>query len=263
MPASTTVTGMVLSAIPVGEYDKRLVILTKELGKISAFAKGARRQNSALLACGEPFTFGEFTLYVGRNSYSVTSADISNYFPELRSDYEGLCHGLYFCEFADYITKEHGDETEVLKLLYQSLRALIKNTIEKPLIRAIYELKMITLMGIAPQVFYCVKCENRSNRSNSNENMQKAIKYKFSSKSGGILCEGCNYHDKLAITIDTSTLFTMQYIISKDIEKLYTFRVSSKVLNELTRIIKEYMNCYIDHEFKSLDLLNPTFKGRF
>ncbi|TAH67888.1 MAG: DNA repair protein RecO, partial [Anaerolineaceae bacterium] len=235
MPAATTVTGMVLSAMPVGDYDKRLVILTKEHGKISAFAKGARRPNSALLACSQPFSFGVFTLFTGRSSYTVTSAEISNYFPELREDIESVYYGMYFCEFADHITKENNDEKEILRLLYQTLRAVVKRTIEFSLIRLVFEFKIMALSGVAPQVFECVKCE------------KTGANYSFSTYSGGVLCDDCRVNDNSAIRLSTSSVYTLQYIISKDVENLYTFRVSREVLNELDVCVKRYLNHYLNH----------------
>lgn len=243
MPASTIVTGMVLSAMPVGDFDKRLVILTKEFGKISAFAKGARRPNSALLACSQPFSFGEFTLYVGRRSYTVTSADISNYFSELRENIDSVYYGMYFCEFVDYITKENNDEKDILKLLYQTLRAVAKRTIELSLIRLVFEFKIMVISGVAPQVFKCVKCDKDGGD------------YRFSVENGGLLCKECRYHDKTAIRLNTSSIYTLQYIISKDVESLYTFRVSQEVLDELKICVRSYLLHYINHEFKSSELL--------
>ena len=243
MPAATTVTGMVLSAMPVGDYDKRLVILTRELGKISAFAKGARRPNSALLACSQPFSFGVFSLFTGRTSYTVTSSEISNYFPELRDDIESVYYGMYFCEFTDYITKENNDEGEILKLLYQTLRAVAKKTIELPLIRLVFEFKIMALSGVAPQVFSCVKCEKVEGN------------YLFSVYNGGLLCEDCKSNDNSSIRLCTSSIYTLQYIISKDVENLYTFRVKQEVLSELETLIKRYLDYYLNHEFKSGELL--------
>lgn len=150
MQGFTEITGMVLKAEPIGEYDRRVVILTKEKGKISAFARGARKQTSRLLAATNPFSFGTFRLYAGRTSYNLTEADISNYFEGLRTDFEGAYYGMYFLEVMDYYTRENNEDKEMLKLLYQSLRALMHEKLPNRLIRYIFEMKAMVLSGEFP-----------------------------------------------------------------------------------------------------------------
>lgn len=244
MGQSTVVTGIILYAAPLGEYDKRVVILTKETGKITAFAKGARRQNSPLIAATNPFSFGEFELYAGRNSYTLIKASIQNHFLELVNGFEGAYYGFYFMEFADYYTRENNDEVMMLKLLYQSLRALSKDTIPNELVRSIFELKAITVNGEYPDVFQCQCCNREEN-----------LIY-FSAKLGGMICKDCIRQEHYGIRINDSTLYTMQFIITAPIEKLFTFAVSEVVLKELKLVMKKYMNLYIEKEFKSLPILD-------
>lgn len=150
MQEITEITGMVMKAEPIGDYDRRIVLLTKERGKISAFARGARKPNSRLLAATNPFSFGVFQIYAGRSSYSIVDASISNYFAKLREDYEGAYYGMYFLEVMDYYTRENNDEKEMLKLLYQSLRALGHESLPNVLVRYIFEMKAMVINGEFP-----------------------------------------------------------------------------------------------------------------
>ncbi|MCR5002642.1 MAG: DNA repair protein RecO [Lachnospiraceae bacterium] len=146
------VTGMVLLATPVNDYDRRTVILTKERGKITAFCRGARRQGSKMMAVTNPFVFGTFKVYEGKDAYNLIDADISCYFEELRNDFEGAYLGMYFLELADYCTRENNDDILMLKLLFQSIRAIIKPNIDNKLIRAVYEIKTVVVNGVYPGV---------------------------------------------------------------------------------------------------------------
>ena len=150
MQELVNVTAIVLSSTPIGEYDRRVVMLTKERGKITAFAKGARRQTSKLIAATNLFAFGEFKLYPGRNSYTMTEAHIQNYFEELRVDFEGAYYGMFFLEVCDYYTRENNDEKEFLKLLYQSLKALLAKSLNRKLVQCIFEMKAMVINGEFP-----------------------------------------------------------------------------------------------------------------
>lgn len=210
-----TVTGMVLSAAPVGDYDKLVVLLTRERGKIRAFARGARRPGSALMAAANAFAFGEFQIYEGRTSYTMSQASIQNYFGELMTDFEGACYGQYFLEFADYYTRENADGSDFLKLAYQSLRALLVPSLPRKLVRYIYELKAMTYSGECPQTFE-----------------------QFSDWN-----------------LNPSTEYALQYVVAASVEKLYTFLLTEKVFAEFARVVTWLRKHYVEHRFKSLEIL--------
>ena len=210
-----TVTGMVLSAAPVGDYDKLVVLLTRERGKIRAFARGARRLGSALMAAANAFAFGEFQIYEGRTSYTMSQASIQNYFGELMTDFEGACYGQYFLEFADYYTRENADGSDFLKLAYQSLRALLVPSLPRKLVRYIYELKAMTYSGECPQTFE-----------------------QFSDWN-----------------LNPSTEYALQYVVAASVEKLYTFLLTEEVFAEFARVVTWLRKHYVEHRFKSLEIL--------
>lgn len=196
----------------MGEYDRHISLLTWECGKVSAFARGARKPAGRLAAAASPFSFGSFKLYRGRNSYTLAEADIQNYFEELRTDYVGACYGMYFAEVADYYARENNDERELLKLLYQSLRALGVSSLSRNLVRCIFECRAIAVNGEFP--------DPPADRK-----------------------------------LDPATVYALQYIAGSPIEKLYTFTVTDTVLGELEQVATAYMERFVGHRFKSLEVL--------
>ena len=231
-------TGLVLSVSDVGEFDKRLVILTKESGRVTAFAKGARRPNNPLIAACSPFCFGVFEAYEGRNSYHISKANISNYFRELATDYDKVCLGSYFLEVADFLSVEGVDERNRLALLYQSLKAVESGKFSHRLLRDIYDLKTWVIDGEYPNVFSCMVCNKKEDLT------------AFSLKRHGTLCKSCS-EKEAGTNISASTLYAMQFIVSSSIEKLYTFVLNSETEEELTRILDSYRLNYRSHKYKS------------
>ena len=209
----TTVNGMIIKRSPVGEYDFVVTILTSERGKITAFAKGSRRPGNHLAGSVEPFCFGQFSLYVGRTSYNIQQVNISNYFEYFRQDFTGSLYGMYFLELADYYTRENNDERQVLKLLYQSLRALESDKLDNRLVKCVYEIKSLVVNGEFP----------------------------------GIPTDR---------TYDGSTAYTLEYIRTSSVEKLFTFAVTDEVLLELEHICDIFRKRFIDRKLNSLEMLS-------
>ena len=139
--------GIIVKETDYKEFDKLLTILTKEKGKINAYAFNIRKSNSKSIGKASLFTLGTFELIESKDGYSLQNVILKEDFDDLAKDYENLCYASYFIELADYFSFENIDSSDIIDLLYFAIKALIKGVVDKKLIRRVYELKMLKYQG--------------------------------------------------------------------------------------------------------------------
>ena len=141
------VRGIVLDTSMLNEYDRRMVVLTTELGRITVFANGARRPGNRFTAASQRFVMGTFKVRMGRNSYTLVKADIEKDFLEMTRDIEIMCYASYFCELMGYYTREGISAKDELNLLYLTFLQLITGKHPVKLVRAVFECKLLDIEG--------------------------------------------------------------------------------------------------------------------
>lgn len=245
--APETVTGLVLSSGNIGETDRRIVLLTREKGKISAFARGAVKPKNPLVTATQVFTFGEFFVYTGRDSYTVTGAEVKNHFSGLIRELDKYYYASYLCEIADYYTRENLNAKNELLLLYQALRALEKNIIENELVRYIYEWRMLLIGGEYPEVTKCIVCGESENLTH------------FSVKRHGCLCGRCSGSAVDAVPVSGGMLYTLRYIMSAGLKSLFAFTVKEDIMAEFKNLTKLYISNDRNVKFNSEMFIDGEF----
>ena len=243
--------GIVIDSTNIGEYDKRVVLLTAKLGKISAFVKGARRQNSPFLATSNMFCFGTFFLGKGKDSYYVNKVEPIKFFDELRDDYLGAYYGAYFLEYTNYFTSEGLEAKDVIHLLVMALKALSNKELDKELTRMIFEMKMFVYAGEYPEINNCTYCGTPTSNA------------AFSFERDGTVCRKC-YEDKglgkSLVYLSPTAIYTLKFILSTNPQKLFTFKLRDGVKAELENFIEDFKHNHIDKEFKSLRVLKEVLE---
>ena len=206
------VNGMIIKSKAVAEYDRLITVLTLEKGKIYVFVNGARKQGSSFMVISREFLYGKFKIYENRDSYSLQSAVIVNYFEEITKDMESTCYGAYFLELTDYYTREYVVDVPTLKLLYCALLAILKPSLENKLVRRIFELRMMS--------------ENGDYESLENEKMNE------------------------------STRFTINYVLTTPVEKLFTFSLKREINDEFSEVVEKLLRDRVTKQINSLEILN-------
>ena len=242
MQDALEVTGMVLSSMPIGEADRRVVLLTAELGRISAFARGARKPTSALVSATRTFAFGRFTVFPGRNSYSVERADIAEYFEDIVGDVKNTAYGCYLAELAVMFSRENADGKNMLALLYFALRALARGKMDAALVRRVYELALFHENGVLPDFSVCPDCG------------KPLLQGRFLKSRMQAVCREC-CPEGSGLPLSRSALYALSFIRETPAEKLFSFALSEEAMRELSDTADVLLSANLEREPKSLDLL--------
>lgn len=147
MRETVEATGFVLRADPDSEYNKRLTLLTAELGKITVFARGVRRPGSQYMAACNTFAYGRFSLYEGRTAYTLAGVSEVISFDEIAKQFPGAYYCYYFLELASFYGQENLEASDMVKLLFVTLRAVLRGKVPVNLIKTIYECRIMGING--------------------------------------------------------------------------------------------------------------------
>ena len=153
----TTTMGLVLRATKTGEADRALLLLTPD-GLVSAMAKGALRLKSRLFSGTGLFCYSEFTLFEGKTMFVVDEAEVRQVFWGIHESVEHMALAMYFAELASTLSPTGQEAEAQLRLLLNSLYLLSEGRRAPRLVKAVYELRAMTLAGFMPDLVACADC---------------------------------------------------------------------------------------------------------
>ena len=237
--------GLILTEQSVGESDKLVTVLTESDGIIRCFAKNAKNINSNLCVGTQSLCYSRLSIFKGRDKYIIDQAESLSVFYELRLDIEKLALAQYFCELMINIVPEGAETVPYLRLILNSLYFVANGKRPMPLIKAVFELRLLSLAGFMPNLVCCDKCKIYESK----------LMY-FSKAEGTLLCDSCYKGGENYIPLSIGALTSMRHSIYADFEKIFSFNVTGTALQEFSCAAEQYLIYTVGRHFASLDFYN-------
>ena len=239
-----TTTALVLRSVDYKESDKILTLLTRDQGKMTVSARGARKKGSAIAAACQLLCWSDMVLYEYQGRWSVKEAATQRQFRGVRDDLDKLSLACYFAEVTETLALEDMPSPELLSLILNSLHALDKMDKPRALVKAAFELKAMCLAGYEPLLEGCAVCGE-----------EKLEEPRFHLKEGVLHCAACRggVGEGISMPLDGQALAAMEHIAYGDPKRLFSFHAEGESLKLLADLAEAYLHTQLERGFRSLD----------
>lgn len=241
----TKVTGIVTRYVNYKDSDRILTIFTEEKGRVDAKARGCRRPKSPLLSCAQPFAYGEFQLFIGKDYYSVDQCDVRESFYPLREDYERLTAAFAMAALIQSTIQEEQPNEQLFSLLYHSLSFLCYSDAHPLDIAICFMLRFFNCNGLCPSITTCAICA---------ADMRSEKAPVFFAEHGGAVCKNCadGPQSQRVSPLALEAMRRMLLLSDGEIKKIV---LNVKLRKELFFIMRQYSEHILSKQIKAVNEL--------
>jgi DNA repair protein RecO (recombination protein O) len=241
--------GLIVRDLNVGEDDRIVTILTRGKGIVKASARGARRVKSRFSTATRLLCYSDFTLFKGRDIYIIDNAQPIEFFLGVDKNLEGLALAQYFAQLCAYLAPQEEPAELFLRLMLNALNFIQTGKRPLALIKAAFELRILTMTGYMPDIVACASCGAYESQAMS-----------FNPMTGTILCSDCQKDmpsdGKTKYILSKGALAAMRHIAYSDFEKVFSFTLPQPGLSQLCAAVEQYMLCQVERSFPTLEFYN-------
>jgi DNA repair protein RecO (recombination protein O) len=240
--------GIVLKSISYSESSLISRIYTKEFGKISVMARGAKKAKGGKAGMLEPMNIVELQINLNesRDLQILREISIKQNLPHIRSNIQKLAIGLVMVEILDKTTQPN-DQSEILfRLIKKSLITLDNNSINNLTLLLFYHLQLSKYSGFNPIQNQCYQCN------------EILIEANFNLQNGYLYCKNCNNND--GIYLSNEHLNLLKLLSTTHINDLQSIDINVKTIQKLEKYLIQFMVFHLQgmHNIKSLNFLNEV-----
>jgi DNA repair protein RecO (recombination protein O) len=225
-------------------------IYTRDFGKLSVLAKGARRPKSPFEAALDLLSFSRvvFIAKSGDTLDILTEAKLQQRFRAGSRDLLRLYSGYYVAELLDRLTDKGDKQPEIFEIALATLQSLADLDIDvRPIVLRL-ELQMLRCVGQLPSLRQCAQCGVELDTSE--ETKQKNEWFIFGLIAGGVLCERCQPGSPQLVRIPREGRQTLERFSSNDWQDIDLTNYPTQHRAAIRGLMGKYLNVVLDRKLQ-------------
>jgi DNA repair protein RecO (recombination protein O) len=247
MPLIKT-TAITLNSRKWGDADRIVTFYTREMGKVRAVARGARRMKSRLGASLEPLTICQLNLFEksGDSLYRVSQVDLVEPFMRFREDLTLMTAAARMVNVVGAVTPDGDPDAQLFETLELGLRTLV--TSQDPALTALlFQIRLLGLIGFRPQTDHCAACGKGRLMGES----------QFSPLSGGLVCETCAARQAFrCLPLSRGSLAFLQQALRLSPAVVDRLKAAGQVRHEVENAIERYVTIVAGRQLPPVNFLS-------